>query len=327
MEPRLTFLLGEIGEGLKRARPPVLKASRRSWMPWAAAAAVLLAAGLWAWRLPDRGSPAVTVPPSSAPVSPREARLPGAGMVAASALEEWVLGPTATAALAPGSRGGLDARGRFRLEEGLARVETSGEAVHISIGEEILEVLDGALALQAGSRKLSWLLREAEAGGGDWGVTVLRGTAKAGDRILKAGESLGSGASLEDFRGWNPLTASEGLFRNGARTLLPAEAPSAYVAEFRVRKRQSSAEGALLFRAGGKPREVVLGGQLPSSGWVRLRLEISAARVRLLVGGRTSFACTPGGLDVLTYPSEHPAALSLKAWGGDLEIGEARWRP
>ena len=313
---------------LLRRWEALLPARRRAWVPYAAAAGLLAAVGLGVWKRPEKARDPV-VPPVSVSQSVLEARLPVVGeIVSASSLREWVLGSTAEAALAPLSRGGIAADGSFHLEAGRAWVESSGDPVMVSVAgfDGILEVSDGAMALKVDqARPLSLLMGEAWAGEEGWGITVVRGTAKAGDRILSAGESLGLGAPKEDFRGWTNLKSADGLLKEGTRTLL-SEA-SSYVAELTVRKRQPEAEGALRFRSGGKGWELLLGAQLPASGWVRLRVETSPDRLRFLAGGRECLSRPPGELQDVLYPSPEGSALSLKAWGGDLEIRDARWRP
>lgn len=280
-------------------------ASRR--IPYAAAAAVLLAlGGLWLWK------------------GREEARIPVAvrkGGVTTPALRESALGPTAVASLSPGSKG-TGKEGAFHLEEGLAWVESSGEVVKVTLAgwDGVLEIADGAAAVQARPARMSLWMRESWAGEESWGITVVRGTAKVGDRILEAGETLGRGTPREDFRGWKALPG--GVFRDSVRTLLPGE--TSFVAEILVQKRQSDAEGALLLGTGG---ELWLGALLPSSGWVRLRVEVSDEKVRVLAGSRECLSCRPEELPRLLYPGRGGAALGLRAWGGNLEIREARWRP
>lgn len=318
-------------EAFRRWRA-LLPLRRRTWVPYAAAAAVLVLAGGWTLRSTGGRSSRSSLSSHPIPAGPivSEARLPQPGVLSSSAsLQEWVLGPTSEAALAPLSRGGLSQDGRFRLEEGRAWVESSGDPIRISLAgwDGALEVSDGAVGLAVRPARVSFQMGEAWAGEESWGITVVRGNVKAGDRILSAGESLGSGAPKEDFRGWKALPKAEGAFRDSARALQEAGVPPSYTAEFMVRKKQVEAEGALRFRAGGKAWEFLLGEQMPSSGWVRVRLEVSPARVRLLAGGRECLAAAPERLGALIYPSDAGEALAVRAWGGDLELKEVRWRP
>ena len=330
--------LASLSEAVPEALPEGLAAEwaglivpRRGRIPYALAAAGILAvAGLWLWKGREAPPESVSRPLSPKTVEGREARLPAPGVsVAANGLEEWVLGSTAEAALAPLSRGGIVQDGRFRLEAGRAWVESSGETVKVSLSgwDGTLEVSEGAVALAVRPERVSLLMGEAWAGEEGWGITVIRGKARAGERTLSAGESLGSGAPKEDFRGWKALTKAEGALRDSVRTLLQEGGPPSWTAEFQVRKKQPEAEGALLFRSGGRGWEVPLGAYLPSSGSARLRLEVSSGRARLLAGGRQVFSGAADALAKAIYPSDTRSPLAFRAWGGDLEIREARWRP
>lgn len=318
--------LPEFPPGLRErilASPPKLH-----WHIPALAAALLVSVSLIWWKRGREEASPSRVPVQALSQAP-EARLPSPGILAASdRLQEWMLGPTAEAALAPGSKGLLEPSGRFRLEEGQAWVESSNDRILVSVAgwDGTLEFSDGAVALQSRPKRVSFLMRDAWAGEEAWGITVVRGSARAGDRILSAGESLGSGAPRADFRGWRSLPKAEGRLKDSVRVLLP-EAPGAYAVELLVRKRLPTAEGALLFRHGGKGWEVLLGKMLTSGGWVRLRLEVSPGRVRLLAGERERFSRRPEDLGAVLPPAESASALALRAWGGDLEITEARWRP
>jgi hypothetical protein len=324
------------------ARRMTLVRPRPRWTALRIAAGLLLAvSAAFAWKalrpplpqaLRSDGTPAHA---SAAP----QARLGGTGrLAAADAPAEILLGLSAQFTLAPGSRGDLGSGGAFRLERGEAWAESAGELVHLRLAgwEGVLEFKDAAVAARvAGPASLGALLLNSAQASEEpaWALSVLRGEAVVREggvaRTLAAGASLGSLPPPGASRLWQPLPGMPCRVRDAVRTLLPSAPSSSFIVEYLVRKRDRTAEAAALFRAGGngKGRQVLLGAYLPSEGdWVRLRLENRSDRIRILAGDREVLACAPGALEAFSYPASETQAWALKAWGGDLEVREARWR-
>ena len=69
-----------------------------------------------------------------------------------------------------------------------------------------------------------------------------------------------------------------------------------------------------------------LGSALPAGrGWVRLAVEVRAGWCRVTAGSKSLVSCPFGELPLKAYPSER-RGLALKAWGGELQYREARFR-
>lgn len=297
---------------------PARKAARTPWIRYAAAAGVVLAA----WGL-ARSRGGKEAPPS--------AQTP---LVQAEKGLSWSFGRTGEVVLAPGSRGRFqpeEGMPSLRLENGVAVVEASGDPVRVAIADvqDRFEVEDGVLAVwtRSGKPLASLFLEAAHADGSSWGAQVLKGwvvqVAGGVRTTLKAGTRIGEG-SFEDFRGWREEPGRSGVFRNASRTLLGVPAG---VAECRVRKLDPKAEAALLFRSGGKGWKAPLGVNLPGDGgWIRLRLELDADRVRLVAAGREYFSVHSKDLGSVAQPASQAEALALQAWGGDVEVEGLRWK-
>ena len=323
-DPRSRALWASLAQGAS-VRPPRI-------LPWAIAASLLVAVGLW---LHHR---------SNAP-----GRLDGAGLQAAGvrspapaaalageAGREILVGASGEISLAQGARGRWLGK-VFQIEQGRAWVESAGDLVSVSFpgGEGVLRVEDGLVEVQVGSPdvRVSLLLSEAWAGEPGASVRVVRGRAEwvsaSGRKLLTEGQSWGSCAPCKEGedRNWEAAPGLPARWHEGTLTLLPAGHPLPRVMEVLLRKRDRTAEGALLFSAGGRVWRVPLGSHLPAGdGWIRLRMESGGGRVRLLVGGSPFFDVSESGLAAVAYPDPGEAVWALKAWGGDLEAREARWR-
>lgn len=277
---------------------------RRSLPFLKVAAGFLLVIGLAVWHF-SRGP--VTIPTALPPASS-----------APASWTEWMVGATGEVSLAPGARGRLEGA-VLLLEHGEARVETSLDPIRVSLEGWRFEILDGEAVFRASPEALSlWM-------GSAWAaeappVTVIRGEVL----VLGEGRVLKPvpGVWVPDPRGWKSLDG--GAWRDGEKVLLPEA--SRFTAELLVRKKSPNAEAFLLFRSEDRGWQAPLGAYLPTSGaWVRVRLEVGE-RIRVLAAGREYFSAAPAGIQAKAYPWAGAGAFGLRAFGGDLEIREARWR-
>lgn len=265
-----------------------------------------------------------------------EARGVAPDLVAGSLLEVMV-GSAGQIAMAPGSRGRISGARAFRLERGIAWVAAVGEPLRITLmgWEGTLEMEDADVLVHVDSApaaRAGLFLGTAWGREGVWGVSVLRGevTVRSADgtRRLGAGQVLGVlPPSIRDPRGWRIVPGGPWAVRDGIQAFLPSGPGLPCVAEVLLRKKDSAAEAALLFEAAGRTWQVPLGVHLPvDRGWVRLRLELGTGKVRLMAGGEEVLSCRPEALPALSYPAAGKTPWGIKAWGGDVEIREARWR-
>lgn len=288
---------GRLAAGAKALETSWPLRTKRSLLPWAAAAAALVAAGLLWPRKPQAPLP---VPSVAAP------------------LREVTAGRSVLVTLAEGASARVSGS-TVRLEKGLIRIESPGEKVTLEAGALKVELAEGELLAERAPVRTSLILRDAWAGDDAVRLTLVRGIARVGDRILKAGESLGEPLAWRET-GWTSLDASP-------RILLTAP-PAHYVLEALVRKRQESAEVEAVIVASGKGWSVPLGANLMSAGegWWRLRISVDAASARVLLGDREVAAYAPSELPRKLMPAA-AQGVGLKAWGGVVEVKDARWRP
>lgn len=313
----------------------LVPAPRPRVLPWAAAAGIVLAVGL-AWRAGIQED-AASGPPVSPPLSASRPgslidRLPGSRMDSEDQEVAWCLGASRSITLAPRSllrREGEAGRPVLSLDRGEALVETAGEPTVLLVADMPgrLELEDAAVRLsRARPAPMAVLLREAWAAGEPWGFEVLRGEAVwvegASRTVLKAG--VGRGSPVEDsLTSWTALPGSPWRIRDGFQRF-PGEPRRA---ECLVRKIDPQAETAVVFTAAGRPWEFPLGSHLPASrGWLRIRIEREDGWVRLTAGDRELFAAPASGLGALAYPGIGGGGegWGIRAWGGDVEIREAR---
>lgn len=305
--------------GAERAGLKALKGGSRLWIPLSAAAALLLAVGLFHRDAPQRPPETPALPAPAIP-DDREVSL--------------VLGRASALTLKPGSRAQVTAEG-VTLLEGALWLEDPGEPLTLQAGGSKVEVTQATLLLEMGaSPKVSFWLQEALASEGGARLVVLTGSARVKGTEVKAGEEmlLESGvvrpASALAWRGDEGWKGWEGLplrLKEGAHPLAPEALQDGYVWEALVRRLNPEAALGLRFAAGGKGWQVPLGA--PGAGaLVRVRVEVRGGWVRLQAGG-TEILRRPvealqgkGGLD----PAE--ARCGLRVWGGELEVVEARWK-
>lgn len=286
---------------VREALSPFLARPRRLRYAWAAAAALLLVLGLW--RRGKEGAPPV---PPSAPESP--------------VLDEWAFGRTGQAVLEPGSKGRREGTDLL-LEAGGLWVESSGDPVRIRVSgwDGCLVLEDAAALIRMRAPKPSAWIAEAWAGPeAEPAVLVARGKVRG-----PAGREWVTGAEVPaDPRGWRMLPG--GLFRE--RTLELA-GEGAGVVEVLVRKRSREAEAALIFPCAGSGWQAPLGVQLPSDGrWIRIRLELGGRSARIQAGDREYLRASGPGLAGTFYACPAPAVPTLRVFGGEVEVAEARWR-
>ncbi len=322
------------------------------WRPLSAAAAVLLVAAGWlVWgpsRQPD-GPSSISHGPLAAPAdlpAPCVASTGGPGLRQASGRLDILLGRSAEVSLEAGARGRVLPSGPgFELQCGTARAEAVDTALRLTVPGQAgeLELLGGSLVLEVAEasrvQASAFFLSEAFAGEPSCRFLLERGKAfwvRDGERHpVEAGTGFRWGAdgpSPDPWRpfsgtGWRSLAGMPLQLRDGVHPLPGPPRDGAFVAEFLVRKRVPAAEADLLFTAGGKSWRLPLGAQLPAGeGWVRLRLEQGGSRVRFLAAGAEIFSAQGAQLETFLHPVPTGEALALRAWGGDVEIGEVRWR-
>ncbi len=343
----LVAAVPELPSSVLKARwlDPLPVASRRR-MPLAAAAAfLLLAGGGWAWRV-GRQPLKERVPSHRPEGRPAPAAwAAGTGPIGCEVPTEALVGPSGELSLDRGALAEVarDADGTpvVLWRQGLGWIETGGELLRVRLEEcadGTWEIRDGVLGLRVGgasprAKGLGSLLSSAcAAEEGHWAVTLIRGEAawvSDGSRhVLAPGETMGTSSEAvpADPRVWRSLPGVLPSVREGVLSLADPGAPS-YVAEVLVRKRDRTAEAALLFSAAGRGWQLPLGSQLPSDPvWTRLRVEIGGGRIRLLAGSKELLSEPEAGLALKAYPSPEHLPWGLRVWGGDLEIKESRWR-
>lgn len=310
------------------------RARRRAYLSWAAAASLLLAAFL-AWRpaqdpFPGPASGIATGPLAGAPLLLSPAEMKGEG--------EALIGGSILVTSGPGT---LLLRGReaWSLERGGLLAETAGEGFTLRAKGLEITLLEGALSVDAPREEgLAALLSSAWAEEGVVQVTLHRGRCRlrtpAETREVSEpsgwawdGASLLPAAPRPLASRWTALEAG-GPVRESRRILLPAPGEAAYVLEVLVRKRDAGAEAAAVFEAAGKGWELPLGGDLLPAGdaWRRLRISAGPDGCRVVLGSLEAVAGTAGTLPGRLPPLPR-AGVGLRAWGGEIEFGAARWRP
>lgn len=252
---------------------------------------------------------------------------------------EGVLGRSVLAALRKG--GVLDARGaRPVLIRGALHLDAPGEAMTLKAGEALLTFEDASLTLEIMGRPapLAWLASVFAEDGAGVRVAVWRGSVEATiggspKTTLKEGQgALIQGGRLipeqtsgwRGTEGWMPLEPAPFSLRDAARELLH-EPPQGYVLEALVRKRLPVAELGVRMPGASGVYELPVGGSLQAAAWTRLRLERRRGWHRISLGSS----------EVLSGPESRlrragalveGKGVGLRAWGGDVEVKQVRWR-
>ena len=219
----------------------------------------------------------------------------------------------------------------LELERGALFVESPGEPVLLRMGDLRAEFLDATLAAETG-----WDGRDGMK------VTALRGSVALSlgieARTLDAGQSMRVVEGVLEVTGavhcwtgdqaWSPA-GEAGLIRDGSRSFLSEPSQTGYVFEALIRKRSASAEAGLLFQAGGKSWLAPVGeGFLPErEGWCRVRITVAPDACRITLGMREFISCRVQALDSMAQPAAgKDRGVGFRAWGGDLEVSQPRWR-
>ena len=309
---RPIFLLGEIGEGLRRARPPALRAPRSRWKPWAAAAAVLLGLGLW--RLGFRE-------PRSAPSSP-------SGVLSAVRGQTLEAGPEGLRLVwKDGGAARLSPSSRAVLERGI--LLERGE-LWARLHEEVL------CRTSVGTLK----------GGGDWTEFRIRLDKPRVASLLKEAEAgeppvveLLSGAATwapSDGGKEVPLKPAGRLEAGRAETLSPRGPDRAflwgaertqgdYAWEAVVEAGPGSGWG-VAFQCGNETRLWVLAPESRGSGPVRVGIRRWGGRFVGEISGRVAWSCSEGDPALLRFPGvEGGGAAGIAAWGAPVKVQGVRF--
>lgn len=300
---------------------------RRIPVPWAAAAALLLAATAFlAFRTPETQKPPA-LSQATAPVA-----LPDA--------DRFLLAGRATAVtLRSGSRAEVIGTA-LKLMDGSAWVEDPGEPVEIRIPGGSISVTKGILLVEIPKTEAAVWLRAACADEGGIRLLVVSGSAllipDGGEPVaVTAGQEASLGASGVDgpraaaspaWRGdggWQRFQPMPMQWRDGVKVLAPGA--EAYVWEAVLRRSTPTATAGLRFRAAGRCWEMPLGAPLAQAeGWLRVRVEVRGGLARIRAGSyemlREPLATLERKLDAVG------GEPGLRVWGGDVEVSEARWK-
>lgn len=315
------------------ARPTLPR--RKPLWPWAAAAALLVWFGI-SRIAPEKtrigGQPPRT---TQAPVPPPVLR--GSCQAEAEDLE-GVVGRSVLVSLRRGSA--LAVEGPvLTLKRGACRVDAPGEAVSLKAGGSLLNLTDAAVSLEILEKttSFSWLGSAHAAEEPEVRIAVWRGRVEAAGRTLDAGQ----GAMLRGQRlipdaqaletawkgigGWLALESVS--LRNSIQEFLPYPPAEGYVLEALVRKRVPTAELGLRLPAADGVYEFPLGALLPPSeaAWTRLRVECHRGWCRAAAGQAELVSCPLSDLGNTGRRAEGQG-VGLRAWGGDVEVKEVRWR-
>lgn len=341
--------------GLRAARKAFPR-PRRPWIPLAAAASLLLAIPLLRFRTAGRAETPDAPPPGSGAASfpfhsPSPFHAAGTDRLldAGAADLEFPLGRAVTAVLRRGSRVQLLEETALRVLEGTLWVEAPGEPIRILAGEAVVSAEETMLLVEmprpAGAAGFPFL-REALAGDAAGRLRVLSGAAtvrRPGIAVVRvaAGQELLLDAARPSqipadqpptWRGdggWERTPGSlPARLREGRLVLAPPGGEalrSSYVWETRFRRIDLTAGAAVCFEAGGRGWELPLGAPLgEGTGWVRVRVEVRDGWVRVRAG---AYEMLSARVETLAGRLETVAPVcGLRAWGGDLEIADSRWR-
>lgn len=283
---------------------------RRAPWRWAAAAAVLLAAG-GAVLLRDRSEPVQASRPDEAGLR-LESSESGAELI-----------------LVPGSAVERKGDGHWILSSGAC---LASAPARVSVGSRTVDILDGEAQLRILSPSASTsLLRDAWAAEPAFEVAVLSGRVEVtGGLAAKSGEVLRSDGSLRALATEDRiflLPASGGAFpldggRGRAARTQPL--PSAdYLVRVRIRGLDTKARFGLVFEVDGRPSLWVPEGFAPDGAWHALEARVSPAWVTLVLDGialhrvpRRGFKPNPAG----ELRGAGPAVWNGRAQAEDLRL-------
>ncbi len=332
-------------------RPSLPLPSRRIPWPWIAAAA---AAGLAlycrvTWLGPGEGpqaSPQAT-PATRAPIS---SPIVFQGLCKAeSGDRDGVVGRSVLASIRQG--GTLRVEGsRLELVSGALHLDSPGEAVSVQAASGLLALEDGEVSLELLRKPgtLSWLASAYadQAEEAPWiRLVVWRGQAslvlggektslQAGQGVLMEGGRLTLDKSLRSaawrgLTGWVDLVHEPLVLKDSARDFLSVphqDGKKGYVLEVLLRKRVPIAELSLRLSSEAGTFEFPVGAYLTASEqWTRIRLECQGGWCRASVGSSEIVSCAGTALERMGLRME-AGGVGLRAWGGDVEVKEVRWR-
>lgn len=302
---------------------------------WAAAAALLLAAGT-AWRL--RRVPPEAAPPSAQAVRGHPEIHPGRGVVVLQDAE---------GTLAPRWEPG----GRLVLEKGSGTFWVDlprGVAVSVPLESGTAKAEGAAFAVSLEPVRASssrWPVEALAAGPREPRIAVFRGTLVWEPRdgkplVLSEGEVLSGGKAVRDpdqarslgglarawaARAWRSLGAPKAPGGKGMHAIrAQAVLPPAYEMEARLRCTLPEGGAGLVYEAEGR-RPICL---LPADGaWHVLRVLVSPSGVELWVDGRLAQVLPPGAVARAATFETGLAGAGLAYWESGLDVEGWRWRP
>ncbi len=353
--------LGSAAGLLETSTRPAFAAPRRRWVPWAAAAALLLLGG-WFWNGKGRERPAEEVPgPEVASVSWPLAE-PGAPLAGGpKGLRVLWPGTGGVLNLGPGAEARLGASGQaLALVTGKAWARLEGP-FRIETPQGVLSGDSATLALAVAPRSgeaLSWLFRGALADAGpSVRVALLEGRAawvspEGREVPLVAGQETRVSAGVPgpgipvDARwfadlapAWRPAGAGDeaalaGTSRlpGGGWRLEPGAAPAALFwawppgeGEWEVVYRPAGRSTvAAVFRVGGELREWMLHPS-PSAAEVRVRLGRQGGWISGSLDGRLLWRCPEDSPSLGRFSgTARQGDVGILAWGDPVTVATAR---
>lgn len=328
----------------------------RTWIPFAAAAALLVTAGgLWShfhFHSRDQRPGATATPSPSAPVPPAPFLASEGMLEAAPEGDSLILGQAGSLTLKGGSRLLIRRQGpapELTLLEGALWLENPGEPLILRAGEAMVQVEDAVLLLERFPRARKtgalWLSEalasEVEAGARLCVIsgTVLLRVEGQEERRLEAGQEalLQAGGKLRvsplgplslSWRGDQGWARPAGLplrLEAGEHALAHPAREDAWAWEALLRRADPRAAASLCFVADGKGWQVPLGVPWGEPGkLLRVRMELRDGWVRLVAGPYEILRKPLAALPEMGEPG--PAIWGLKVWGGSLEVVDSRWR-